>query len=397
MNNLLNKIRQSIRKNNNLSINDSRDYFADKLIYLQELDSNINLRSILISITQITYTHNRASDLKWLKYFPNCMILDVSFNELNSSSLTYLKYLPNIQILKISDNYINDLSNLRFAPSLIEVHCTTNKLKNILHIGANVKVLNCSNNHLTHIDLNDLPNLELLYCSNNRLIAISISNCISLKKLSCCKNELITLTLFNTPSLQELFCKMNKLLILDLNTCNALKMLQCDNNELIKLNIQGLTNLADVSCYRNKINILDVSKCNSLISLDCSLNQLIDIIGLSDTSKLYILLCHNNLLTSLDLSKCTMLRELQCYHNQILNIKERCRHLSLIKFVHDKCLSVVYYQGIIECYICYDTNKIQTDKIITSCRHIFHLSCIHNWFNKSAKICPYCRQSLDFF
>ena len=49
----------------------------------------------------------------------------------------------------------------------------------------NLKILTCSNNYLTSLDLSDCSKLEEIRCNYNRLTSLNLRDCSQLKELFC--------------------------------------------------------------------------------------------------------------------------------------------------------------------------------------------------------------------
>ena len=366
--------------NDILNLSSRGDPLIYQLKHLSELNNDCNQRSILLNIKKITYNNNAAKNLKWLKYFPNLMILDCSYNYFNDNSLKFLKYVPNLRILSIISNEIKTLTDISFIlPNLQELCCSNNKLIYInISNCTSLQLLNCSFNCTTELIIQNTPKLRYIYCQNNKLISLVVSECKKLEVLLCMCNSLTELNLQNLKLLQSIYCYSNKINTLDIKGCNSLSVLECSQNKLIKLELHGLIKLEYIFCENN---------------------LLIDIINISDASKLRSLHCNDNQLISLDLSNALLLKYLYCYNNKSLNIekiKDMCKHLNLEIF-NDTNMSFTNYQGSDKCCICLDylndhPDEILEAKIITGCKHIFHSICLQTWINIYVSNCPYCRQ-----
>ena len=362
-----------------LNLTGNKDYLADKLEYLDKLNNDDNLRSILINTTKIIYSYNSAKTLEWLKYFPNITELTCTHNNLTSSSLKSLSYALKLDLLSISYNFIDDISDLKiYTPNLTRLFC----YHNMITTPMNVDLM--------------FPKLIKLSCAYNKIEYVDISNCISLKFVDCVKNDIAILIIQNASNLRSLYCMENAITNLEVSKCEMLEVLNCGRNKLIELNIKECFRLEHLNCEHNQLTKLDLKGLVCLDYLSCRMNQLTDLISLTDTSELSQLLCNNNQLTTLDLSKCLRLMQLKCFNNKIPNIKKICKHLKLSQFEYDACFSIRQYQGPDTCYICLDTETILLNKIVTECGHIFHEKCLMTWLNrynvKSISTCPYCRQ-----
>ena len=374
------------------------DYLADKLKYLDELNKNDTLRSMLIKIKILKYDANFATHFKWLKYFPNIIQLNCNFNRLDSFSLKSLVYAPKLQILLISNNYIDDLANLKFAPNLRKLFCSNNLITTLLTINSdlpNLKEINCRHNKIVSIDVSSLILLIFLDCAFNCITELVIDRVLELRILNCNNNLLTNLDLSNNKKLKCLNCEFN--ILTDLNLQKNLRDLCCNHNKLATLNVHECKQLRTLSCKYNNITKLDLCGLKYLKYIDCAKNLLFDISNLKSL-KLTKFYCNINQLTFLDLSNCPHIRLLNCEHNNITNIADIlkiCRSLNLKYSRYDKILPYSIYHGLDKCYICIDTLE-SIDKIITNCGHIFHKKCLYTWINKCGLTpnCPYCRQTL---
>lgn len=134
--------------------------------------------------------------------------------------------------------------------------------------------------------------LKVLLCSQNQLTVLDVSKNIELSLLSCYRNQLATLDIGKNAVLEELYC---------------------DDNQLTTLNIRENPSLKILRCYQNQLSALDVSKNTMLTELSCDDNQL-TMLDLSKNTVLEELYCNSNQLTSLDISS-TDMDELECSHN----------------------------------------------------------------------------------
>ena len=130
---------------------------------------------------------------------------------------------------------------------------TLNATGDTIVIKGNIKSLTCSENKLTSLNVQGLPNLETLTCS---------------------KNQLTSLDLHGLTKLSMLDCTENKLSSLNLQGAAALTMVSCQNNELTTLNVQGLTSITTLYCGYNQLKNLDIAGLAALQILSCERNQL---------------------------------------------------------------------------------------------------------------------------
>ena len=205
----------------------------------------------------------------------------------------------NITEMTITDDYkIRNLEGIRFFEDLEkldchgiglttlnvgknfklrELDCSYNQLKEYLPIlSSGLKILNCSHNNLTYMDLGILYglNLEEVDCSYNKIWRIVMRSEEELVKFDCSNNELMALDVSRCYQLKQLDCSVNQLVELDVKNQTNLTLLDCHHNELIELNVSQNQNLASLTCDGNQLTTLDLSKNTSLSHLSCAENRL---------------------------------------------------------------------------------------------------------------------------
>lgn len=85
--------------------------------------------------------------------------------------LIHLKLPSEIKIVNCSHNHISDLE-LDGIHHLTKLNCEYNELTELDPIPESIQEIHCSHNHLTRLDLNELTNLKVLHCSHNKLMII---------------------------------------------------------------------------------------------------------------------------------------------------------------------------------------------------------------------------------
>ena len=205
----------------------------------------------------------------------------------------------NITEMTIPDDYkIKNLEGIRFFENLEkldchgiglttlnvgknfklrELDCSYNQLKDYLYIlSSGLKILNCSHNNLTSMDLGILSGLKLeeVDCSYNKIWRIVMRSEEELIKFDCSNNELMALDVSRCYQLKQLNCSVNQLVELDVKNQTNLTLLDCHHNELTELNVSRNQNLASLTCDGNQLTTLDLSKNNSLSHLSCAENRL---------------------------------------------------------------------------------------------------------------------------
>ncbi len=138
----------------------------------------------------------------------------------------------------------------------------------------NLKILYCSYNELTTLDVSKNTALEELYCDSNELTSLNVSGNKALKLLTLGNNKLTSLDVSENAALEELDCSDNELTSLDVSENTELTNLDCAYNKLTSLNVGSNTKLESLYCYDNGLTSLDVSSNEYLSTLSCSGNQL---------------------------------------------------------------------------------------------------------------------------
>ena len=160
---------------------------------------------------------------------------------------------------------------------LRELDCSYNQLKEYLPIlSSGLKILNCSHNNLTYMDLGILFGLKLeeVDCSYNKIWRIVMRSEEELVKFDCSNNELMALDVSRCYQLKQLNCSVNQLVELDVKNQTNLTLLDCHHNELTELDVSRNQNLASLTCDGNQLTTLDLRKNNSLSHLSCAENRL---------------------------------------------------------------------------------------------------------------------------
>lgn len=221
----------------------------------------------------------------------------------------------------VTENYDTDkdgnLSDTEIA-AVEEIDCDAKEISNLKGIEyfTALKVLLCSQNQLTALDVSKNTALSFLSCYRNQLTTLDIGKNAVLEELYCDGNQLTTLNINENPSLKFLRCRRNQLSVLDVSKNTMLIELSCGENQLDTLDVSKNLALTQLSCYGNQLATLDVSKNSALTYLICNENQLTTL-DVSENPSLKILRCYQNQLSALDVSKNTMLTELNCDDNQL--------------------------------------------------------------------------------
>ena len=195
--------------------------------------------------------------------------------------------IKKVTSLDIYNKSLTDISGIEYFTNLTELNCGNNRLTALpVENLTNLTSLSCDNNRLTALPVKDLTNLTSLRCNNNQLDELPVGNLTKLTELSCSYNQLDELPVGNLTQLTVLNCGTNLLTELDIKKLTQLKTLYCDNNQLTALPVENLTLLTDLNCTKNRLSELDITSVTNLKSLYCG-NQT-DAAGDPQTLKLFL-------------------------------------------------------------------------------------------------------------
>ena len=116
--------------------------------------------------------------------------------------------------------------------------------------------LDCRNNQLTTLNVQELTTLKDLECGNNYLTSLNTQGLAALISLRCYNNQLTSLNVQELVALQDLYCNDNQLTVLNLQKLIELEDLDCNSNQLSSLNVQRLTALEYLNCDDNPLETL---------------------------------------------------------------------------------------------------------------------------------------------
>lgn len=209
-------------------------------IYANQLDAIKGQKQLLISNYGI-------ENLKGIEFFESLERLDVSLNpirELNG-------LCDDINTIYAHNTNLTELRN-EDIPSSIELLDVSFSKLNSLDVSKckNLKSLFCSFNNISNLDLDGCDNLSCLFTEDNNLSHLVVENLPILEQLECSNNHLTKLDLPHT--ITWLACNHNQISELSLNHCEDLERLECESNNLIRLEVDYLKNLRIIRCGDNK-------------------------------------------------------------------------------------------------------------------------------------------------
>lgn len=175
----------------------------------------------------------------------------------------------------------------------------------------NLEYLNCSENDLTALVLEDLPALTSLTCNENAsLETLDLSGAPALEQLYCFHSALTELDLQDVPALTYLVWGGSPLQELDLSNSPELQVLHVLGGDLTSADLSHNPKLDMLLWNHTRIETLDLSNQTELTYLNCTDNQLTSL-DLSANSKLETLYAGKNRLLAIrmpgdDLSFCDL-------------------------------------------------------------------------------------------
>lgn len=165
---------------------------------------------------------------------------------INFEDDNFLQALLRIQEMRIYDTdgyyytYLMDVDRNR------DGQISVNEAQNVLGIDvSNVNIFKMP-------EIKYFTGLINLQCGDNQLTSLDVNNNTKLTQLDCSENQLASLEVSNNTELAYLICYGNQLTSLDLSNNTELTKLDCSNNPLTKIIL-------------NKNNKLDESSMNSIM------------------------------------------------------------------------------------------------------------------------------------
>jgi len=268
--------------------------------------------------------------------------------------------IDTIANLNVFNKNIADLTGIQDFVALTSLDCSNNQLDS-LNINQNTALiaLFSSNNQLTSIDVSENSMLRALYFHNNRLRMLDVSQNTELSNLGINGNQLTTLNLDQNPNLVDFDCTDNPLTTLSVkngtNTiiedfyitnspnlfCVEVDDADYSTEEWIHKD-QHTSFSEDCSVTVAQTYVPDdnfeqylidqgydslplndsvpTANINTVTVLNVSNMSITDLTGIQDFLALEQLICYNNQLTSIDISQNLALTDLQCGQNQLTNL-----------------------------------------------------------------------------
>ncbi len=175
-----------------------------------------------------------------------------------------------IEEIDLSNYDLEGVINLDKFKNLRKLNLQSNKFTKIIGLGLSIVEINCSNNLINYIDLDQAINLESLNIRKNELTQINLTSTTKLNTLDINSNELEYLDLSHTI-VEFPECSFNKLvkIIPPKIPCE----ITCEYN-----NLESIDNFTDnvyyITCPNNKITNINYLPKN-LIGINLDYNPII--------------------------------------------------------------------------------------------------------------------------
>ncbi|WP_431106776.1 DUF7619 domain-containing protein [Winogradskyella poriferorum] len=222
--------------------------------------------------------------------------------DLNNNGEIEISEAENIRVLYVDEYSIGSLEGIQYF--------------------TNLEYLNCEENLLNQLDLNDMINLEEVRGGNNQISVANFQNSINLSHIDLNFNPLGNINLMNVINLSKVTLFDCPLSNINLQDCTNLEFFGAGNNQFANLDFSSCANLKYLYVSNNQIQSLDLSNNLILEELGIWDNQIAEIDVSNNTSikKLYV---HNNELVNLDVSNNSNLDTFWFFNNPLesLNIK----------------------------------------------------------------------------
>lgn len=240
-------------------LNVQRDFSIPNSTFISSLEGILSFSNL----QDLNCSNNQLTSLN-INGMTSILNLDCSGNQLTTMNLTGLTNLQSL-ICAGTGNQFGSL-NLTGLTNLRMLICAFNGLSSINLTGlTNLEMLSCGYNNFTTLDVSSLTNLQELYCSSiSALTSLDVRSLTNLQQLGCSNNF----------GLQELYISQNQLTLIDLNNLPNLITLQCTDNPITTLDVSNLITLQNLNCSGNQLQTLNVNTLTNLQDLNCSGNQL---------------------------------------------------------------------------------------------------------------------------
>lgn len=210
-------------------------------------------------LTDITIDEHTFED----EIFRNWILDESHLNGIGADGILTQEERSQVKELNVSGLGISSLDGIEVFEALENLDCSYNNLQT-LDVSQNVqlKTLNCANNELSALSLENLTKLESLNCKFNELQTLDVSQKEHLRALNAEFNHMEQINLTGDINLEWLSVSYNLLTTLDVSTNTGIKILYAFDNRLTSLDVQTLSNLEYLNVGTNQLKELDLSQNN---------------------------------------------------------------------------------------------------------------------------------------
>ncbi|CAL2104905.1 exported hypothetical protein [Tenacibaculum sp. 190524A02b] len=249
------------------------------------------------------------------------VVTEINVTNKNINDLTGINTFKNIKILRCSNNNLTNLE-LTIHYSLELLSAGYNQLTSIKFGKLGLTNVFLQNNKLTSLNVAPLDALETLDASINKLTEVQLAfpvNHIPFKSLNLWDNELTSIDLSLLTELEDLQVSNNLLTSINTSNNKKLQKLIADTNQISSIDIKENSLLTEITLSNNQLSTIDLSNNALLKNLNLISNsfQNLDISTNKSLENLYL---QNNQLTSLDISSHTDMRVLFINRNNLSSL-----------------------------------------------------------------------------
>jgi Leucine-rich repeat (LRR) protein len=220
-------------------------------------------------------------------------------NGIANDDYVFTNRIDSVIELVVNNMSIYDMTGIEDFSALKILRCTINTISNLdVTKNLNLEKLVCGNNPLGSLDVSQNVNLKTLWCQSNQLTILDVSNNLMLEDLVFSGNSIATINVTHNTALTKLNAHSNQLTTLDVSQNINLINLNIHSNQFTTIDIRQNVALQTVEISGNQLTLLDVSQNTSLTRLSAFSNQL-RTLDVSQNVNLNYLACSSNLLTSL--------------------------------------------------------------------------------------------------
>lgn len=196
--------------------------------------------TILLALTVIwQQSFAQHIEFKDSSFKKSLLAIELAIDKNNNNEIEFSE-AEEVTILKINKKGITDLSEINFFKNLIELQCYDNKIDSLI--------------------IQDLPKLKKINCRTNNLSFLKLERLKSLEELIAGMNQLTSADIYDCSNLKVLYLQENKLKNLDVTNFPLLEHLIIPNNELTNIDISSNPELGQITVDYNRIKVLDIRK-----------------------------------------------------------------------------------------------------------------------------------------